>query len=340
MLGGDKIITGISYWLEKPLRPFWRVASWVTSSALFYGIMLLLGGPSTGDSQQSIYPTWALAHAKFACTYSPVPGLRAQLLFKPTVYMAPLYPIFSGALAWVLRVGHSMAFPTTTQLGPHCSHADVAFFQWAWTSGSFIPTLRLSYFVWPVLAIAAVYLLSTAQRSRRNYEVLALFMLAVTPTIYMCLNYVFHPEDILALAIILLSTAFALKNKWLLAGVAMGLACATQQYAFLAAIPLLIVVPNRNRLRLFIGAVISTAIIDVPLILVTHGRALRPIIIGSSLSGATSRSHGGTLLYATGLHGSLLFIISRLCPIYAAAFLAFYLIKRFGPALLLSLIHI
>ena len=47
----------------------WCVISWLGASVLFYGLIGLIGGPVEGDSSESVYSTWSIAHGDLACAY-------------------------------------------------------------------------------------------------------------------------------------------------------------------------------------------------------------------------------------------------------------------------------
>ena len=79
------------------------VLGWLASIALFVGLSALRG-PSTIDSQESTLGTWAIAHGGISCAYPSVrpvgdPALR------------PLYPLLSGGIAAMARIGHDVPFP-------------------------------------------------------------------------------------------------------------------------------------------------------------------------------------------------------------------------------------
>jgi hypothetical protein len=96
----------------------------------------------------------------------------------------------------------------------------------------------------------------------------------------------------------------------------------------------LVIAPGRDRLRYAGAAIIAAAVIDVPLIVATSGRALRTIALGSSRVGIIDHSRGGTVLWETNLHGIALFLCSRIAPIAASAFVAWWASRRLGPRVL------
>ncbi len=77
----------------------------------------------------------------------------------PYTYIAPLYPLISGAVASIARIGHSVPFPGSPQLGTRCSNALVAMFHWSSQSGAILPTIRIGYLCWIPLAYSVSYML-------------------------------------------------------------------------------------------------------------------------------------------------------------------------------------
>ncbi len=171
-------------------------------------------------------------------------------------------------------------------------------------------------------------------RGRRGWELLALLMTACAPTLLMCLTFFFHPEDVLAMGLILAGVACTLRRHWYWAGVLLGLACCAQPFGLLVGASLIFAAQGRDRLRYLVGAGVTCALIDVPFIVATSGRALRTILLGSSRVGIINRSTGGTVLWEADLHGPLLFLISRVAPIVVSMALAWWASRRLGARLL------
>jgi uncharacterized membrane protein len=141
----------------------------------------------------------------------------------------------------------------------------------------------------------------------------------------MCLVEYFHPQDLLALGLALGGLACAMRGKWSWAGVLLGLALVSQQYALLVFAPLLVLVPRKQLVRFVGSAMISGAIIAVPLIVLTNGRAFTSVVVGTGESSTSS-----SLLVQTGVHGSLLYVLSRFLPIALAIALAWWAHQRLG----------
>jgi hypothetical protein len=300
----------------------WCAISWIGASALFYGLVGLLGGPVEGDASETVYSTWSIGHGDLACAYPHLGVYHLDNLADPFALAAPLYPIVSAVGAALLRIGHIVAFPSQSQLGPSCSDAIVKMFNWSSNSSAILPTIRLSYLVWPVMLVGIVTLVRASGRGKTGWEPLAVLLIACTPTVLMCITFYFHPEDILALALAFCAVAAALRSRWGPSGVFLGLACCAQPFALLVGAALLVVAPGRARVNYACAAII------------TSGRALKMIALGSSRVGIINHSAGGTLLWETHLQGLTLFFFSRLAPIAASMLLAWWAARRLGPRVL------
>ena len=309
-------------WLSWPLSTGWCIAGWVVSTSLYVLCVQLGGGAANGDSQQSVYAAWALAHGHLACGYPP----SGTLGYGAT---APVYILVSGALLALLRIGGGVAFPSGAQLGPHCANAVSAMNQWSFSTGSLPATLRIGYVGWAVLAVGIVVALRAMGRGRCGWEPAVLLVAACVPPVAMGLREYFHPEDMVAMGLVLIALAAVRKDQWALAGVWLGLAVATQQFAILVAIPLLVIAPSTRRLRYVASAAITVVVLAVPLGALTSWRALPTVFVGTGES-----SVAGSLLTLTGMHGSVLFAVSRIVPIAVAALVAGWAAERLGARVL------
>jgi hypothetical protein len=104
----------------------------------------------------------------------------------------------------------------------------------------------------------------------------------------------------------------------------------SQQFALLVAAPLVVLVPARRRVPFVGAAIMTTAVVIIPLIVLTSGRAARAVLLGSG----NTPSFGGTVLWEFHLHGSILVALSRVLPIVLAVALAWWALRRLGPAVL------
>jgi hypothetical protein len=331
-------------WYERPLTGLQPVLAWLLATVVFIFIAMLLGGPTQGDMAESAYSTWVIAHGHLACVYPPNQVFKISQMANPFALVAPLYPLLSGGLYDLLRIGHAApAFPSVASFGASCQHSISSMFNWSTHAGVVTRTADLGYLVWPVLLWGFVAFLRTTKRARTMTEAAGVLMLAVTAPVVMTLVQYFHPQDALAMGLVLVSLAYSRRSKWVLAGIFIGLAFTAQQFAVLVAAPLFVLAPagivwsrpqESQRLRLVFGAVIATAVVDLPIALTSSTQALKAIAMGSSRVGSNIRSRGGTVLWEVNLHGALLFLVSRLLPIAAAAGIAWLAKRRLGEAVM------
>jgi hypothetical protein len=318
---GNQSPTWISR-LDQPLSQWWCAFGWFISTAIFVGLTRLVGGVTTGDASESVNTTWALAHGIPSCGYAP--GNQFGL-----AYTGPFYPILSGAVTAVLRIGHSAPFPTKAQLGPHCSTAILAMYHWSIRSHALVPTIQIGYVAWVLLMAGVVALLRASGRGRCGWEPVALVIVALAPPVYMCLHEYFHPQDLAAMGLVLAGIACIRRGSWIWAGVFLGLAFTAQQFALLAIAPLLVVAP-RDRLPRFVGAaIVSIVAIVGPLTALVSTKAISIALIGSGDSSAAN-----TLLGVLHPQGRLVLVLSRFMPIVLAMLTARWTSKRIGSAVL------
>jgi hypothetical protein len=331
---GERKRPSVADLLDRPLSSFWCLMSWIASTIVFVGLSALLGGPTQGDVAETVYGTWSIAHGNLSCAYPSSGGTHLNDLARPLALAAPLYSLLSGAVAALLRIGHSVAFPTSESFGPGCSTGFLAMYHWSIRSDAILPTIRIGYIVWLPLLAGVVALLRASGRGHRGWEPLAALLVAATPSVLQCLTFYFHPQDLLALGLILIAIAFSLRDRWLLAGVALGLAFCAQQFSLLSLAPLIIVGSPRARVRTASGTLLAVILIDVPFVVATSGRAMKTVLLGSSRVGEGIRSAGGTVLWETDIRGIPLFLLARVAPILAAAALAWWARRRLGSRVL------
>ncbi len=318
----------ISAVLETRLRPLIGFTGILIAIGAFIGVVALLGGVVVGDGSASIYSTWAIEHGRFACAYAPFTHI-AQIpsIARPGAMITPFYPLVSGAIAALARIGHQYPFPVTS-LGANCSHAYVAMFHWSVASGVAIPTLRIGYVAGIFLLVGAASLLRASGRGRRLAEPVTLVVIVTLAPVLAAVVQYFHPQDLMAMGLALGGVAAVLRERWLLAGALIGLAVVTQQYALLVLAVVFFVVPSRGRWRFSAAVVFVAALIDLPFLVVTSGRALHAIANGSA------PSFGGTVLWELHVPAVPLFLIARVLPIASAAALGWFARRRIGDRVL------
>jgi Glycosyltransferase family 87 len=307
-------------WLDRPLSAGWCVIGWLVSTALFMGIVELGGGPSPGDSQITSDPTWAIAHGQLTCA------------FPRGTSVAPLYPMLSAGFAAATRIGHTVAFPSGSALGPSCTRALTAIELWSRKADALHGTLVIGYVGWVVLLSGVVALLRVCGRGRRVWEPATLVVIACLPPVWMCLETYFHPQDLVAMGFALASMACARKNAWIWAGILIALAVLSQQFAVLVAVPLLVVAPPIRRPHFALAAVATAVVVTLPLLVASVGRDARDVFLGTS---DVTYNHG-TLIAALHLRGAPLFALSRLTPLVLSLLLGIWVVRRLGRAAVLD----
>ena len=250
---------------------------------------------------------------------------------EPFASAAPLYPLLTGGLAALLRIGHRVPFPPVSRMGRACSRADEAILNWSIKSDAIGPTLNLSYAAGMIAILGAAFLLGATPQWRRGRGAVALVLVGLSPAFLMTFLDTFHPQDVLAMGLVLAACGAALRGRPLLTGVLLGLAITSQQFALLAIAPLLVATQPRHRMSALGATIAAVGLIDLPMVIVTAGRALGPAIVGSSrvtAAGANTLARGGTVLFAAGIHGAALFLVSRLAPLAATAALSLYVARQ------------
>jgi hypothetical protein len=308
--------------LNRPLSGRWCFVGWLIAAATLIGWTQFFHGPSQADAIESVYSTWAIAHGHLACAYPPPQSVGAF------PFIAPLWPLLSGGVAAITRIGHGVPFPSSSALGPHCTTAINAMSQWSIRSSALPSTVRLGYVGWFALLGGAIALLRASGRGRSGWEPLTVILIACIPPVFMPIQRFFHPQDLLAMGLVLGGVACVRRGSWIWAGALLGLAVTSQQFALLVLAPLLVVAPANRRVRFASAAISAAAVIVLPMVAVSSGRALSAVLIGSG----NDPSEGGTVLWELHLHGALLVGISRVLPIVLSMVLAAWALRRLGPA--------
>ena len=310
-------------WLDRPLSGWSCVLGWLVALAIFVGLTTLLGGLTQLDALLSTYSSWFIAHGNFACAYPPGSSVEIALT-------APLYTLIAGGLSFLFRVGHGAAFPSHSELGSHCLTWLEPIRHWSAQTNALTPTLRFGYLGWLVLMVGVVAVLRTARRGRTGWEPLTLILIACTPPVFMCLQSLFHPQDLLAMGLSLCGVALALRNRWVLTGVVMALALSSQQFSVLVLVVLFVLAPRADRFKLVLATAVTWSIVVLPLAFVTSGRALRVALVGTGLAG----TQGKSIAWELHLTGSAMVDVWRLMPIVISAGIAYWTHRRLGPAAL------
>jgi hypothetical protein len=304
-------------WLDTPLPGWACVLGWCSATAAFIVVVKVFGGPGPNDTYESVFSTWAIAHGQLRCAF-------------PTGYreIAPVYPLFSGALSAIDHAGSGVRFPVRSVLGPHCDRAFLAINQWGDQSGAVQRTVDIGYSGWIVLLAGVVSLLRSCGRGGRGWEPATVCTLALVPAVWMCLGGPFHPQDLFAMGFILAALACSRRSAWALAGVFIALAVLSQQFALLVAVPLLIVAPGVRKLFYGAGAAGAALVVTLPLLIANTKGTVHAVVFGTGTTGGI----GGTILWEFDLQGVVVTLLSRVAPIAIATFLAWWTVRRIGPA--------
>ncbi len=319
-------------WLDRPLSPLEAFAGWLIALGAFVGVVALFGGVTEGDAAVGIYSTWAIAHGHLACAYPPARYFHVPPIARPYTSITPFYPVFSGLLAALFRIGHQVPFPTTAQLGYHCTNAYDAIYRWSVKSSAALDTMRVGYASGAVLLAGVVATLRSAGSGRKLREPVTMLAVVVSAPVIACLLEFYHPQDLVAMGLSLLAVAAALRQRWVWAGIAVGLAITTHQFALLVAAPLFVVAPASRRWWFAGATAVAGAVIDLPFLIATSGRAFRAVVIGSGFT----PSYGGTVIWELGLRGAPFFLATRVLPIAVAFVLAWWAQQRLGERALES----
>lgn len=303
--------------LDRELSWWWLAAGWVVATGVYVAATSWVWPLTQGDATESVFAAWALAHGHVACGYLPagVPG------YGPT---APVYVLASGAVLAITRVGHAVPFPSGA-LGHSCATATAAIRSWATEAGAWTPTLRVGYLGWVLLVAGIVAVLRTTRRGRTSWEPLCVLAAAISPPVAMCLVEYFHPQDLCAVGFALACLACVRRDAWVLAGIAAALCVLSQQFGVLVVIPLLVIAPAPRRVRFIVATALTGIVVTAPLLVLTSGRAMASILVGTGESATYS-----SMLVETGLRGSALYAVARVLPMAVAAIVAWWAQDRLG----------
>jgi hypothetical protein len=200
-------------------------------------------------------------------------------------------------------------------------------YQWAASTLSLVPTVGFGYLSWFALLAGAVALLRATGRGRTGWEVLMVILMALVPITWMPLLDYYHPQDLLAMGLALGGLACVLRRSWTWAGILLGLAVTSQQFALLLLLPLVLVAPSKKRVALVISSACAWAIVSLSMVLVTSGNATSAVLVGTGDYSAL----GGTVLYEFRLPLWALHFAARAMPVLVSVGLGWWAHRRLGP---------
>ena len=327
--------------LDRPLSAWWCRFGWLAASGLFVALVFVFAGPSTTDANESTYSAWAIAHGDVACAYPPVG--QPQGAVPPGPPIPPVYPLLSAGIAAITDIGHHVPYPSSAALGPGCRNGFDAEHKWAVESGAQKPTVWIGCLGWFALMAGVIAWLRACGRGRRGWEPFTLVVVAGLLPVWMAVQSVFHPQDLLALGFALWAVASARRGRWILAGILCSIAILSQQFALLVALPLVVVAPARKRLSFVAAGLVTGTIVVLPMAVMTSGHVVRAIALGSG----DSPGVGGTVLWelhSTGA-GTVAVLLFRIAPLAVSLAVSLWAARRLGersldPVPLLSLIAV
>jgi hypothetical protein len=165
------------------------------------------------------------------------------------------------------RFGQAAAVPF--MMGPFSIVLRAPF---AWAAGQLGAGELWSYRagILPCLAAAALLGLVLVRRSRSHgwtgSWLFVVAVLAVLSPASLAAAQNGHPEELLAGVFCVAAVLLALDARWAWAGIALGLAVATKQWALLAVIPTLLAAAPGSRLRLTLVGTATAALVYVPFV--------------------------------------------------------------------------
>ncbi len=255
------------------------------------------------DFPQTTNPAVAVAQGKLSCAYDGSIVNDAN----------PLYPLI---LALSLRVfassrDISQLFEVDSTVcanpNPQISLTD--------NLASHI-VIDTSLITWLVVAFGLIYVLQKSRRKDSWFLVYALFGLSLMPFFSASLSIFLHPEDVLAIGLVLISTGAMLREKWMLSGIFAGLALDSKLIAVPYILVLFILIPGKSRIRFAMAAVVVSALILSPFLITLPSTIL---VFSGHYALTFLISAPSIMWYLKGIFGSHTAIASRGLPVVLAA---------------------
>ena len=332
--------TRVTRWLRRPAATSTVVAVVVATIVSFVIACILFARPYSGDSFEFLPSSWAISRGQWTCAYPATAWNTPQQLVS-THLAAPLFSLVIALLLSLWHFSSAIAFPTLSAMGPHCTHALALTEQWIARANVATASLWIGVVGWLALLGAVLYYLARTPRGITHAALAAFVAATCGATIFWTFGFNYHPQDLFAVALVVVAITSASRQRWLTAGVFVGLGLLTQQFVILAAIPLVVVAWHHRRWRLIAGAALSYAVIAGPLLWLTSGRTWPTLVSGSSrikfLSSARFHSSGGTWLAGLHLYGTALFAVARAAPILVSLILSVLAVRQDSRSRLLEL---
>ncbi len=297
---------------------------WGATTTVLVAFVLVMGVPLGTDAWFYQYTLWSLEHGNFVCAYPPKIGLGGPSVAVPSTFIAPLYPLLAGAVAWLVRLGSSHPFPTLGAMGRGCRDAMTAMWHWERRAHVQRETVMLSFVGWFMLVAGVVSHGVRFGKSLWRSEVASAGLVVTSLAVASTLIQYSHPQDLVATGLVWLAVAVFLRERWVMAGILLGLAASSNQVALLAGLVLVVLAERGPRWRLA-GAMLATLVVVYgPLLLAGGTRSYGDILAGSGFN----NSLGGTVVWELGMSVPLKYVMSRVLPLGAAVLTAWWSRRR------------
>ena len=291
---------------ERPERragptPELRWFLYFLGAAFFVVVVLVRGGPSTGDAYAVVNPTTELSHGDLGA------AAAAQTQYQPPGYSVLASPFVAtfrpliGPSTWC--DDHVPALERA--LEPQCAPNRIAGQRW------YRSQALLGILAWMVLAAGCADLLRAAGLGHGFAPPLTVMALALLPAASATLVQTFHPQDLVCVGLLCMAMGQALRRRWVLTGVLFALALTCKQFAVLALIPVLAAAPTwRERVRVLVPAGVVFAAVMAPFYVVNHTATLT--VLEAVSTGGGSKISAGTIVGLAPLSESSKLVLARL----------------------------
>jgi hypothetical protein len=303
---------------RRPLHPLWPIMSWVLATVLFVLLVAAMsdGVPTQGDELESEVPLVLVSHGTWTCLYGYLAGQGE---------VAPLYPLLAGGTGALFHL--TAAVPVRDVTATAQCPARVAALNVRLERTGHLLFRWLALIGWLGLLAGYVLVVRAAGKGRGLLECGGLVILACSTPVLETTGQTLHPEGLLALGLGLASLAAVLRQRWLWAGVLLGLGLMAQQFDLLFAVPLFFLLAGRVRARLVAACVAAVAAVVVPLWLLSS-TAVFDQLAGRGLT----LQESGAVEVLFHLKGAALVVVARGVPLALAALLAWVMRRRLGDA--------
>lgn len=318
----------LAAWRRRALRAaVLRWAGYGFALVLFVVIVVLRGGPSTGDAFAVTQPTTQLAAGNLHA------AAAAQSEYQPPGYAllaAPFVAAFGavdGSPTWC-----DAGVPAADRaLVPQCAPGRLAAERW------YRSQALLGILAWVVLVAGCVTLVRASRPARPAQPAqlgpegpagpMVALGLAVLPFASDALVQSFHPQDLVSVGLLAAAVAQALRRRWLLAGVLLGVAFTCKQFALLPLVALVVAVPGwRQRLKLLAPAVLVVSACLLPFLVADRSVTLG--VLEAVNGGGAGHMNSGTVVGLAPLSASAKLFVARVGALVLAVCVSAWVRRR------------